>query len=45
MQKLTRKERSALKWCLLIFALFWVAVIAFRIVLMATNAYGSGQFS
>ncbi|UYY75903.1 hypothetical protein [Sphingomonas sp. R1] len=45
MQKLERRKRVALKWGALFFALFWIAVIAFRISLMASDAPARWSFT
>ncbi|WP_294334038.1 hypothetical protein [uncultured Sphingomonas sp.] len=45
MQKLERRKRLALKWGALLFVLFWIAVIAFRISLMASDTPNSWSFT
>jgi hypothetical protein len=43
--KLSRNERIALKSAAVLFVLFWVAVIVFRIVLMASDTRADGWFT
>ena len=45
MQKLERRKRAALKWGALFFALFWAAVIAFRILIMASASPAQWSFT
>lgn len=45
MQKLERRKRVALKWGALLFVLFWIAVIAFRILLMASDTPTPSSFT
>lgn len=45
MRELKRGERAALNWAFALFVIFWIAVIAFRIVAMSSHSATTGYFS
>ncbi|WP_156348676.1 hypothetical protein [Sphingomonas sp. Leaf23] len=45
MRRIEQKERTAIKWAALMFVLFWIGILAFRILTMATQAKAEGYFT
>jgi hypothetical protein len=45
MRELKRGERAAVKWAFALFVIFWIAVIAFRIVAMSSHSGTTGNFN
>lgn len=45
MHRIGKKERAAIKWAAVLFVLFWVGILLFRILSMASQASADGYFT
>lgn len=45
MHKIERKHRTAIKWAAVLFLLFWIGILFFRILSMASQARADGYFT